>query len=283
MNIREQFNKLFDEFVFGSHILAIDAIAMTLSISLLSGQPINTTILLIPYFLTLVIYSYNHIREIRFDLRSNPERAKLFNKNVISKELTLIIYLLVLLILLVTTNVEVFLLTVLILIAGISYTEKFKMVKIIGFKNIYVSLFWVLIILIVPLQNNLRIDSFYLLVLLIYFLTALASTIFFDIKDVESDDERGLKTLPVVFGLKNTKLLLNIIKIVSMVLVLFGIVLNILPKIFFLYMIAIIYGIIYINKGMNLQNKRLRMVSYLVSDAEFIFWTLVLILAKLLF
>lgn len=272
-----------NEFIYGSHMLALDAVAMVLSIFIITGHPIDLLLLIISYLVTQIIYSYNHIKEADFDSESNPERAALFKKSKTTKKYIFAIYTFSLVILLLQTNILVVALVLFIVAGGVLYTDYFKKLKIVGFKNFYVSIFWVLISLIVPLKYGEAIGGFYLSLLAIYFLTAFASTIFFDLKDVESDGAGGIKTFPVKLGIPKTLYLLYFIKILSLIIVILLVFVDILPRIFLWYIVAIIYGLVYINRGSQAKDKKLRLVSYLFADAEFIFWLVILVAARNIF
>lgn len=105
---------------------------------------------------------------------------------------------------------------------------------------------------------------------------------FFDIKDVESDSERDIRTFPVVLGLKKTEFLLYFIKFICAALVIVGVRMNTLPNLFLFYLLPILYSIVYINRGFALQDKELRILTYLIAEAEFTFWLIVLIIIKML-
>ncbi len=283
MNIKKIINSIFSEFIYGSHIIALDASAMVVTIMLLTNQTINFVLVLIPYLVAQVIYSYNHFQEADSDEKDNPERAAIFKQNKRGKIIVFFIYIFLLSICLLLTNLSTSLLIISIFILGMLYTLYFKRLKITGFKSYYVSAVWVLIVLIVPLMMNQKIDSFYIFTMIIYFLTALASTIFFDLKDIVSDRDSGVKTFPVILGMKKTQYLLNFIKLISFILVVIGVYFKIIPTLFILYPIAILYGVVYINGAFNLKNKRLRLISHIVADAEFLFWLFIIVLYRFLF
>ena len=79
--------KVLKEIVYGGHVTALEASAMTLSVMLVQGQPIHVRLLAISYLLTQAVYSYNHFRESDFDITGNPERSKLFKSHARSRKL----------------------------------------------------------------------------------------------------------------------------------------------------------------------------------------------------
>ena len=75
---------IWDEFVYGGHLLSLGASAIVLTGALIVNSNIDIGLILIPYLLSQSVYSFNHYLEIREDLISNPERAKyLQHKNQI--------------------------------------------------------------------------------------------------------------------------------------------------------------------------------------------------------
>lgn len=274
--------KVAKEFVFGGHMTSLQSPAALLSLNLIEGYPINFTLLVILYSLSQVIYSYNHLREISFDTDSNPERAAFNTRNNKKQKVLFVIYFTGLISCLFFTNLSVITLTILVLIAGFLYTEYFKTLKIKGFKNYCIAVLWSSILFILPLSRNEVITNTFILIVFMYCLTAFANTIFFDIKDVESDSARDIRTFPVVLGLKKTEFLLYFIKLISASLVVTGVYMNTLPSLFLFYLLAIFYSVVYINRGFVLHDKELRILTYLIAEAEHTFWLIVLIAIKVL-
>ena len=56
------------------------------------------------------------------------------------------------------------------------------------------------------------------------------NTIFLDIKDVESDRKKELLTLPIIFNRKKTLTFLKLITVLSVLPIIFGVSLQLLPK-----------------------------------------------------
>lgn len=275
--------KIAKEFIFGGHMTALQSPALLLTLMILGNYSIDFFLLLVPYLVTQLVYSYNHFREIDFDEDSNPERSEFIKVNNRKQQILFIVYLVSLIGILISNNLAVAGLTTLVLIAGILYTEYFKKLKIIGFKNYYIATVWSSILFILPLSVNNEITGFYVLTVLVYALTAFTNTVFFDVKDIESDAERGIKTFPAVWGLKRTQYMLYFVKLITALLVVLGVSVGVLPSIFLLYLLEVIYSVVYITVGFNLESKKLRLVTYLVAEAEFTFWLIVLAITSSFF
>jgi len=105
---------------------------------------------------------------------------------------------------------------------------------------------------------------------------------FFDIKDIESDGARGLKTLPVLLGREKTYKFLNALNIFSFIPLVAGVYLGIIP-VFGLSLLGFyFYDLYYLRKAKFADGQSLRKISYTLADAEFILWPLVLLLGRTL-
>ena len=74
-------------------------------------------------------------------------------------------------------------------------------------KTIFVAVVWSVTTVIVPLGDTFVETDMMVFLLLRRFLFILALTIPFEIKDMTTDREHNLKTLPLIYGVSNTKLL----------------------------------------------------------------------------
>ncbi|KKQ35227.1 MAG: hypothetical protein US52_C0031G0003 [candidate division WS6 bacterium GW2011_GWA2_37_6] len=270
------------EFVLGGHMTALEALAMIFSVILLSDLSPNLVILIIPYLIAQLIYSYNQIREAKFDADTNPERVRHFKNQHKLKLLLFVVYFALLIISLIFTNFNIVMFVIFIVICGFAYTDYFKTLNIRGFKNFYAALFWVLVILTIPFYYHLKITAFYTFSMLVFFLTVFVNTIFFDIKDILGDRQRNIRTYPVIWGVKKTIYVLCLIKLISIVPIIISVYYHFLPYEFIFFIIIVFYGILYITSALYLKGKKLRLFSYIIADAEFILWLLLLLLVKII-
>ncbi len=264
------------EFVYGAHLLSLGGVGIILSILLVTNLEINFVFLLMIYLMYQVVYNYNHFRELKSDLLSNPERSKHLSTRQRWISISPFFYLVLLVGSLITTNIPTLLLVSFITIGGILYTEYFKKIRILGFKSYYVSFFWALSIMLIPLfysQNNF---TTYVYFAVFIFLRFMVSTIFFDIKDIDSDKRMNIITFPIKWGKKKTIYILHIINIASILPVLLGIYLEQLGIYSLLLASVLVIDFIYLAVSMNLKNKDLRILSYLVVDGQYMFWPLII-------
>lgn len=276
--------RMIKEFVYGGHLLSLGATGIVLTVILLLNYPIYLIALLIPYLSSQVVYSYNHFREIDFDINSNPERANHIQSQKKWMGLFLSVYIISLLACLITTNVGTFVFVTLVVIGGILYTEYFKKQSnhlVTGFKNFYTSFFWALTILLVPLYYGEKFDLVQAILFIFIFLRWVVNSAFFDIKDIESDRRRKLKTFAVSFGKHKTIYLLQVVNLISALPLILGYFLGFLNIESLFLLITVAYGAYYLIKALSLEGKKLRTLSYIVVDAEYLFWPIMILFARL--
>jgi 4-hydroxybenzoate polyprenyltransferase len=195
----------------------------------------------------------------------------------------LTLYSVVLLIVLILSNIPTLIFSLFITLGGILYTDYFKEIgakKIVGFKNFYTSSFGAMTIFIIPLFYGLRIDLFFICLVIFVFMRLIVNAVFFDIKDIVSDKERGLKTFAVVLGKKKTLFLLQTINLGTIIPLIFGIYFNNYPKSYIILGSLAIYSVYYLTRAYFIEGKELRNLSYFIVDAEYIFWPILIILAR---
>ncbi len=284
--VKSIFLKLSVEFVYGGHLLSLGASGIVMTVILLLGLPINFIILAISYLGSQIIYTYNHYKELGVDILSNPERSQHILQRSNFIKLSLIFYSVVLIILLALTNIPTILFILFIVLFGILYTEGIKNFfskYLLGFKNIYTSFFWALIILVVPIYYGLDLELFFIYFFIFVLLRWIVNSTFFDIKDIESDKKLGLKTMAVYFGKNKTIMILQLINLLSLIPLLLGILNKVIPLEGIILIFFIIYGTTYLIVSQNIQKKDLRTLSYIVVDGEYIFWPIILIIGEIIF
>jgi len=285
MEVRKFLNSIWNEFVYGGHLLSLGGSGNIYFETTLLNQKINLLLLFLAYLISQIVYSYNHLIEAKKDIESNSERAKylLETKKEKKAKIEFFIYCLFLLItLFLLKKTELLIFVLIIVIAGIFYTLFFKSLtkKVLGFKNLYVSFTWtfslqLLIGMYYGIFNNIMIILF-----LFIFLRCMVNGIFFDLKDIKTDKNEGLKTLPVALGQEKTLYFLHIINFISFIPILFGVFKNILPFYSLSLFIFFFYSFYYLRvaeKGKS----NLNFLSYVMVDAEHILWGLWALIFKL--
>jgi len=285
MEVRKFLNSIWNEFVYGGHLLSLGGSGNIYFEATLLNQKINLLLLFLAYLISQIVYSYNHLIEAKKDIESNSERAKylLETKKEKKAKIEFFIYCLFLLItLFLLKKTELLIFVLIIVIAGIFYTLFFKSLtkKVLGFKNLYVSFTWtfslqLLIGMYYGIFNNIMIILF-----LFIFLRCMVNGIFFDLKDIKTDKNEGLKTLPVVLGQEKTLYFLHIINFISFIPILFGVFKNILPFYSLSLFIFFFYSFYYL-RAAEKGKSNLNFLSYVMVDAEHILWGLWALIFKL--
>lgn len=270
--------------IYGGHLPSLGFAGAVLSIAIIVNVNKDWSLLIIAYLISQVIYNYNHLSEVSEDVRTNPERAKHLQKNKKYSTLLFTIYIFFLILLLITvSNFKFLILVVFLLAVGILYTKFFKSFtkKIIGFKNLYVALTWALGGIFLPLlYYSLSFSLTLFLLFLFIFLRCIVNTVFFDLKDIESDRQSKLLTLPVTLGVHKTLKYLYLVNILSFLPLFIGLLLKIMPFFTFGLIIFYFYSLYYLRKAGDINLKNLRSLSYVIVDGEYIWWPAILFFIK---
>lgn len=270
------------ELLYGAHLVSFGTIGLVLGTIMIFGLWINTALLLIAYLIPQIVYRYNYLRELGADAISNPERVKHVIEKKTRMQFGFYACSVLIAVLLVFTNWMTAMLVFVIVFSGIMYTEYFKWVQVLGFKNYYTAFFWAILILIVPLSYGIDSLTPFLFISLFVFMREVVNNIFFDIKDIESDRADDVRTIPVYLGREKTIKLLHIINLLSLLPIFLGIYLGYLPAVAIFLGFTFISGIIYLNKGLTAQEENLRLFSYIVVDGESTFWPIIIFIGRLL-
>jgi 4-hydroxybenzoate polyprenyltransferase len=280
-------NFFYNEFIYGGYLTSLGCPAFVLSVAVLLNTGIDPPVLLIAYLTPLIVYSYNYYGELEKDMSTNPERASHLRKKVRLYPLILGSYIAVLgYLLTIYANFAMIVFILLLLFCGIFYTVLFKDLtkQIPGFKGAYIAAVWALAgAFFFNFHYSLSWGLFSVLMFVFIFLRGIINVTFFDIKDLESDREQGLKTLPVILGRDTTLRFLHILNVFSFLPLLLGINWGVIPVFSLALVVFYFYDHYYLKKAAVITGKGLRMISYTLADAEFILWPLVLILGKALF
>jgi 4-hydroxybenzoate polyprenyltransferase len=274
-----------DEMIYGGYFAAFAGPAFLITVSILTKTNVNLPLLIISFLIPLMVYSYDYYKDMDKDMESNLERAMHYNKKSKIYPYLMIIYISILTILLIFySSLEMMLFILVLVMVGVLYTVGLKKFtkKIPAFKNIYTTLTWSLAgTFSIPFYYSLHISLSYILIFLCIFLKFLPNTIFFDLKDINSDQKDELKTLPVLLGKERTFKLLHRLNIIAFIPLFIGIYLKVIPLFAVILILFYFYSVYYINKAKKSDDKELRMVSHTLADGEFvILWPLLLIITK---
>lgn len=284
MSIWQVLKFMKNEFVYGGHLISLGASSVVFTSAIILDIKITWDFIVIVYLIFYIIYSYNRLKEFKNDLSTNSLRVG--HLRIYKKYLPLIIFLYLLLITFLVSyfgNPESIFFGFLILILGLFYTVYFKKVtkKIVGFKSLYVSFVWALLVIFLALYYSFSINLSVLLIFSFIFLRLMTNTVFFDVKDLESDKACNLKTIPVFLGEKKTLIFVYIINIFSFIPLVYGVYKNLFPLFPLILIIFCFYSFYYLRLAkdirINIQN-----LSYILVDGEYLLWSVAVFLSKVL-
>jgi 4-hydroxybenzoate polyprenyltransferase len=260
------FRAAFEEYVYGGHIAGTALLGIILTFGFLKAIQdngpflIDYPLLVMAYFTPVIVYSYDHYRDLRQDMRCNPDRAHYLEKKERYYKYIILAYIVILFASIVVGDEPDWLVAIFITIlvgGGLLYasTSKYFTKYVPAYKNIYVSLEWAVAgTFLFEVYNQSPISALTLLMFLFIFLKYMTNTIFCDLKDIDTDRERGLKTVPVMIGYENTIGVLCCLSGVALFPIVYGVSTGSLPAAVLLFTVFALYDLTYIlsaykNKG----------------------------------
>ena len=213
-------SQLLDLLIFSNVYISIGAMSLSYVLFKLAGIPVNY-IILIPFLIMFVIYTFNSKTDTREDALSDSKKFefnKLYNKYFLAFAFAgfglLVVFSFI-------KGIKYGLEVLLPFVIGLLYSSrislKSKMIRlkdILFFKNFIVAITWAFVTVIIPASflNITFTQDIYLLSFFI-FTTLLIDEIFFDIKDLKGDSEVDTKTIPGIYGIPFTNKLLVFLNI----------------------------------------------------------------------
>jgi len=279
---------LHEEFLHGGHVTALMAPAVILAFGTMKNDPVNLPFLAICYLIPLIVYSFDYYREMDGDRLTNPQRSAYLARKKKLYPLLMGTYATLLIALIVLCEKQLLLLGLIIgiLVAGgVIYPLFMKRLTrhIPGFKTFYVSGEWALATaLMYVLYSGKGPEAFSPLIFFVSLANSLGSTVFYDLKDIRSDSQEGLKTIPAVLGWDRTMKLLYGLDVLSMALLLAGIWTGELGSIALVLLAFLPISLHYLRKAALSGENGLVMTDYVFLDCQFLLWPVVLAASTLL-
>ena len=274
MVIEKIVNSIWNEFVYGGHLLSFGAVSIVYTASILLDIRITWDFLLVVYLGTESVYLYNRFKEYKVDFLTNPERTEHIKKYV--KYIPFIIFLMTfsaIVIVVYFNKISALIFGLLLFFGGLLYSKFLKKItkKIVAFKSFFVSLMWSLLVLFLAIYYSAPINLALFLFSVFVFLRFFVSVSFFDIKDIKTDKQEGLKTLAVVLKQSTLWQFLSIIAILAVLPLIIGVYLRVLPISSLMLFLTIPYTFFYFKQ---LENKNISpyFLYNVIVDGEFIFW-----------
>lgn len=287
INVHSKYlSQIQEEVIYGGYFAALCGPAFVISVSFMVNFNVCIPLVLITYLIPLIVYSYDYYQDMDKDLATNTERSIYFFKRSGIYPYIMGGYTVILAFLLVFFSNIILISFILILVAlGVLYTVALKDFtrKLPAFKNIYTALTWSLAgTFFIPFYYSLNISWAYIMIFLFVFLKCLSNIIFFDLKDIKSDRNERLKTIPMILGKEKTLKLLQGLNILAFIPLFTGIFLEMIPLFTVFMFLFYFYSMNYLKKAEHADDKIMRMVSYTLVDAEFVLWPMVLLVGKLI-
>ena len=281
-NLKKIFKTIWDEFVYGSHLLALgDALVIT-SLSIVLGIQITWTLPVVIYLSVLAINSYNRYKEFEQDILTNPERSEKMRKYIHFFPLLITLALAVSAVIVYLNSTRQALIFMgLLFVLGLLYTIVFKgwTKKVIGFKNFSIALPYSLMVVFAALYYNHPITWAVVLVVVFYYFRIFMSAMYFDIKDIKGDSKEGLKTFAVVYGKLKTMNILMVLNFLSFIPIIVGIYYKLIPIYSIWLALTIPYTMYYVLKIKDEKSNKSFLYN-VIADGEFLLWLPYLLIAR---
>lgn len=284
LQIKKIAKLLWDELIYGGHLLSLGAVSAIFTSAILLDIKITWDCLAVVYLGTHSIYLYDRYKELKKDRLTNPERTNHIKKYYNKIPLIIICYIAIFIgILLYFNKIHTSSLALFLLFMGLLYAVFFKKIteKIIGFKNFFVAFMWALLVVFLAIYYSYPLNLSLLLVLIFVYLRCFIGTNFYDIKDIQADKKEHLLNLSIILKPKTLIRFLNLINILSLFPIIIGVYLKLLP-VFSLVLFLIIPLNFYFLKKIENAKKNIAYLSEIAIGTEKIFWSLFILLGKFL-
>jgi len=282
--IKKIISSIWNEFVYGGHLLSLGAMSIVYTSSVLLNIKITWDFLVIAYLGTYTPYLYNRYREFNKDFLTNPERTKHIEKYVKYIPIIISFFVLVIIVIFLYFNkILALLFALFLLLFSFLYSKYFKEFtkKIFGFKDFFVSLFWSLIVILLAIYYSSPLNLALFLMLIFVFLRWVINTSTFDIKDIENDKRDNLITFAIFLGKRRLIYTLWLLNILSFIPIILGFYLNLYPISSLILLFTIPYAFYFLKKVEKLENGSDFLYNVII-DGEFILWTIFIRMGKFL-
>lgn len=280
--LKRIFYLIWQEFIYGGHLLSLGAVSIVFTSAILLKIEVTWDCLLVVYLGMHSAYLYNRYKEFHKDYLTNPERTK-YIKRVINRIPFIITSFSVLLVLILVlySKLTVLFFGLFLFAVSLLYSKVFKNVtqKIIGFKNIFVSLMWASLPFFLFFYYSFQVNISLLIIAAFVFLRLFINTNSFDVKDIESDKEEKLLTPAVILGEKELIRYLYILNIFSVLPIIIGVYFNLLPF-YSIIIIAVCFYAIYFLKKLEKIGMNEGFLYNVIIDGELILWSVFIFLGK---
>jgi len=284
------FKKIFFLISSSSILVSITSSMLLLLSFILHGIRANLSLLIAAFALTFAIYNFDRTIKQKEDLINDPERTRLFAGNRKIWTIVGTFFFIASMALALREGLNIFL-TMFSIIAvytgyGIGFPLIPRLKDIPGVKNLVLVSSWTIVPTILPNLSEygaVEKKGILLSIMIFYFIfiKIMVNSILYDVRDIKGDSATGVRTLPVVMGVKNVRMILLIFNSTLILWIIECWRLNIFLPFLPILTANIFYGFWYINFFTeNINNKR-TLLDILV-DGEWIPLTLLIALINIL-
>lgn len=275
-------SRLYKEFVYGGHLLALGTSSMAATVAFVLGRTPTWELLLMAYLFSLGAYSINRLSDFKQDEVSHPDRTaflrgRLGGLKFIAATCFVVGYVLALL-----RNLIFFAGLLVPLALALAYSVGSKKMKVtLGVsrlkeltlvKNVTISFGWSLVPVLVGLYF-LQLPLSILALTPFIFLRLMVNTIFFDQRDVEADAAFGVNTLPVRLGMSRSSRIMDVLDLVSGVYIAAVVAFGVIPLFAGALILFVPYSFAY--RFYASTGRHRDSVRDLAADGEYLLWGVV--------
>ncbi len=268
------------EIIYGGHLLAMGAVGLIISFSLLLHKCFTWDYLMIVYLIVYNSYLFNRYKEREIDKLTNPERTRHFSKYALYTPLISgCVFLIILAILYHIGKLDFLPWAGFLFLGGMIYTLWLKRltVHIPVFKNLVVALEWILAFILLPIYYPFFSFSLPFIILVgIIYLKVFILTSYFDVKDVQTDENFKLLTLPVIFHLKTSLWLLRILTVIFGIVITYSVYQEIIPSAALFLLLTLVFNW-FIFRETEKERTSFSFL-YFLASLEFIFWPILILM-----
>jgi len=246
--------------------------------------PVTWDFLVVIYLCVFTANLFNRSDESGHDALTNPVRVKVMDKYVkYFYPITISCLVIAIGLILTFSNYQALVFATIIFAIATLYTSLLKnMTKyVVGFKSIVAAFFYALMVFFLVVYYSAPLNGAVVLIFIFYYLRIFISNAACDVKDIESDKKRGLKTFAISMGENESMKFLNLLNIASGLLIIWGVYTNVLPAISLALLLTVPYALYYFYLDSKVTSKEL--YTNAIVDGEFLLWLPFLLIGKALF
>lgn len=280
------FKKTIEFAIHSSLFVGFVGMAMLFTSQSLLGLPTSLELLLIAFLISFSAYNINRKTDTKEDRISHPERTEFLNSYYKYIRIVASVAYIIALFIAFSNSVVVGLIVLLPLISVSLYsipwipaftTTRLKDIFVV--KNATVAIVWAIGVTMLPLAYFEKPQTLTSMVVFFYiFLKVFGNTVTSDIRDVTGDTVHNIRTIPIKFGIANTKKILTLINLVSFCIIIVSVLYNLLTTAAYLVSLVVIYTQIYI---FFISKTNIRFLADVLADGEFIVMCLLALLSIL--